>query len=242
LEIQNFPLDVQELSITLTSRFDSKILKLVGKRYSLGVNTIQTFVEQQKWNLLNLVECTSRASYDIENKTNSLVLVDNDCKTIPKICFKCYACRRPYFYFANAYFLIFLITITALGMFSIDCKLPQSRLQTTATILLTSVSFKWVINRSLPTVSYTTSLDEYSILCILYLCLLCAWHSTVGSFWDKTLATRIDFIMLVVFFCLFLLINFIFGFKTFKSYLIVRNFEKKMKDNLSCFDKLKQKV
>ena len=71
---------------------------------------------------------------------------------------------NPYYFF-NAYFLIFLITVSALTIFSVDCKMPQSRLQTTFTLLLTSVSFKWVINRSLPHVSYLTSLDKYAIVC-----------------------------------------------------------------------------
>ena len=132
---------------------DSKYVKLVSRKHTLGRNTIHTFVEQQKWKLFNQVDCSSRASYDNEDEVSTF-MVDHDFKSkkIPKISFKCYVCRRPYYYFANAYFLIFLITTTAFAMFSIDCKLPQNRLQTTATILLTSVSFKWVINRSLPTV------------------------------------------------------------------------------------------
>ena len=126
----------------------------MSRKHCLGINTVHTFVEQQKWKLFNQVDCSSRASYDNENEVSSII-IDNDFKTsikMPKICFKCYVCRRPYYYLANAYFLIFLITTTAFGMFSIDCKLPQNRLQTTLTILLTSVSFKWVVNRSLPTV------------------------------------------------------------------------------------------
>lgn len=80
--------------------------------------------------------------------------------------------NRPGYYISNAYFLIFLITISGLTIFSVDCTLPQNRLQTTYTILLTSVSFKWVINRSLPTVSYLTSLDKYAITSIFYLILV----------------------------------------------------------------------
>ena len=80
--------------------------------------------------------------------------------------------KRPGYYISNAYFLIFLITISGLTIFSVDCNLPQNRLQTTYTILLTSVSFKWVINRSLPTVSYLTSLDKYAITSIFFLILV----------------------------------------------------------------------
>ena len=91
--------------------------------------------------------------------------------------------RKPGYYLKNAFFLIFLITASALTIFSIDCKLPQSRLQTVYTLLLTSVSFKWVVNRSLPTVSYLTSLDKYAITCIVFISLTAFWHSIVGSSW-----------------------------------------------------------
>jgi hypothetical protein len=66
-------------------------------------------------------------------------------------------------------------------VFSIDYTLVNSRLQSTFTLLLTSVSFKWVINRSLPTVSYLTILDKYAIICIIYLTLLAIWHSIIAS-------------------------------------------------------------
>lgn len=125
----------------------------------------------------------------------------------PKIVATCFCARKPGYYIFNAYFLIFLITISSLTIFSVDCKLPQNRLQITYTILLTSVSFKWVINRSLPTVSYLTSLDAYAIICIFFVCLLCAWHALVGSFWHLERALFLDFWMLIAFSSLFLLIN-----------------------------------
>jgi hypothetical protein len=124
-----------------------------------------------------------------------------------KIVATCYCCRKPGYYLFNAYFLIFLITVIALTIFSVDCKLPQNRLQITCIILLTSVSFKWVINRSLPTISYLTSLDKYAIICIFYICMLCAWHSIVGRFWTQEDAELYDFWLLITFAILFLLIN-----------------------------------
>lgn len=116
-----------------------------------------------------------------------------------KISATCFSARRPGYYIFNAYFLIFLITSVALTIFSINPKLPQNRLQTNCTLLLTSVSFKWVINRYLPTVSYLTSLDKYAIVCITYLCFLSVWHSIIGSFWSAPDALIIDFWLLIVF-------------------------------------------
>jgi predicted signal transduction protein with EAL and GGDEF domain len=72
---------------------------------------------------------------------------------------------------------------------------------------LTSVSFKWVINRSLPAVSYLTSLDKYAIVCIFYVCLLCVWHAIVGAFWPKPDAQAYDQALLITFSIVFILIH-----------------------------------
>ncbi len=72
----------------------------------------------------------------------------------PKIVATVYCSRKAGYYFFNAFFLIFLITSSALTIFAIDCKLTPNRLQISYTLLLTSISFKWVVNRSLPTVSF----------------------------------------------------------------------------------------
>jgi len=153
----------------------------------------------------------------------------------PKIVASCYCSRRPGYYIFNAYFLIFLITVSGLTIFSIDCRLPGNRLQTTYTLLLTSVSFKWVINRSLPTVSYLTSLDQYAIVSISFLCLNCFWHSIVGSSWligDKDLAAEIDNWVLLFFSVLFVIIQIWLCIWFFVANVQVRNLRKKVITNI----------
>ncbi|CAF4503912.1 unnamed protein product [Rotaria socialis] len=60
-------------------------------------------------------------------------------------------------------------------------NLPANRLQTGATLLLTSITFRWTVNRSLPTISYLTSLDKYAIISIFILVGLCIWHAIIGA-------------------------------------------------------------
>ena len=144
-----------------------------------------------------------------------------------KVVATCYCSRKAGYYFFNAYFLIFLITASALTIFSIDPKLPQNRLQTTCTFLLTSVSFKWVINRSLPTISYLTSLDKYAIICIFFVCCNCAWHAIVGAFWSKEDAKIIDQWVLVAAGCIFVLIHIGFLIWLFIAYKEIREVKKK---------------
>lgn len=149
-----------------------------------------------------------------------------------KIVATCFVSRKPGYYLFNAYFLIFIITLASLTIFSVDCKLPQNRLQITCTVLLTSVSFKWVYNRSLPTVSYLTSLDKYGIASIFYICLLCVWHAVVGSFWSDELARKIDFWILIFFSFLFVLINVVVLIWFIHAYRKISDLKKRESDFL----------
>jgi hypothetical protein len=67
----------------------------------------------------------------------------------------------------------------------IDAKLPQSRLPSTATMLLTSVSFKWVVGRLLPTVSYLTSLDKYSLVSLMLIAMQLLYHALIAAFYSS---------------------------------------------------------
>ena len=50
----------------------------------------------------------------------------------------------------------------AFTTFSVTYNLPQNRLQLSFTLLLTAVTFKWVVVRCLPTISYLTTLVKRS--------------------------------------------------------------------------------
>jgi hypothetical protein len=166
--------------------------------------------------------------------TNNVILelASSRSQRHSKICFTTFVSRKPEYYFFNAYFLIFLITISALTIFSVDCKMPQSRLQTTYTLLLTSVSFKWVINRQLPTISYLTSLDKYAIISIFYVCLLCVWHSIVGSFWSAERAKELDFWSLIIFSAFFVVIHLCFIVWLFFAHAQIRKLKAREREYL----------
>ena len=50
----------------------------------------------------------------------------------------------------------FFISALSFATFAVSPELPQNRLQLSFTLLLTSVAFKFVINQSLPKISYLT--------------------------------------------------------------------------------------
>lgn len=224
LEIANFPLDIQELSIVVTSELSD--VRLIASNYFVKYKAAFTFVEQQRWTLFHYVDATDKARYDDYEK--------NEKNKRSKISFTAYCKRKSRFYFLNAFFLIFIITITSLNIFSVDTKAPQNRIAMSISLLLTSVSFKWVYNRSLPTVNYLTSLDLYSLMHILFICLLAVWFSIIGSYWpDKTEAKQIDLWALLAFAILFVCIQLYFVIRFTIVYVRIREYEKREKDFLA---------
>jgi hypothetical protein len=205
----------------------------------------------KKRKLYSFVDVRHSASYDTETASSNINIINESMASsltlyrkveIPKLVATCYCSRRAGYYFFNAYSLIFLITISSLTIFSVDCKMPQSRLQTTYTILLTSVSFKWVINRQLPTVSYLTSLDKYAIGSIFYVCLLCVWHSIVGSFWSQEVAKNLDFWSLIGFSIFFVLIHVALFIWFFIAYSEVRKLNRREHQFLSKLYKRNEEI
>ncbi len=197
----------------------------------------------KKRKLYKYIRIRDSASYDDhvkENESNMTKLIRSHLvKKVPKVVATCFCSRKSFYYISNAYFLIFLITVSAFNIFSIDCKLPANRIHINSVLLLTSVSFKWVINRSLPTVSYLTSLDKYAIVCIFYICMLGLWHSIVGSFWSKADAVEIDKWALLTFACFFVLIHVGLAIWFIVAYRHVIRIRRKEKEFLQ---KLRQKT
>jgi hypothetical protein len=99
-----------------------------------------------------------------------------------------------------------------LTIFAIETRLAQNRISGTFTLILTSVSFKWVTNRNVPTISYMTSLDKYQIVNIFYLVMCCVWHSicsTLDMEYEKKYI--LDKVVLCMFATFFLSIQVVFS-------------------------------
>lgn len=124
------------------------------------------------------------------------------------IMFQCRVSRRFGYYFWNAFFLIFLITAPVFAIFSIRSDQPHFRLPTTATLLLTSITFRWSYStRCLPTVNYLTSLDSYSIRSIVLIFFCLVWHgfcTIFFNFYKYEIVNKIDKIILGILSLLFI--------------------------------------
>ncbi|CAF4630110.1 unnamed protein product, partial [Rotaria sp. Silwood2] len=242
LELHHFPSDIQELTISIGSMlYDDKAVLIPDPYYHSGINR-EAFVDQQEWSLYEHVDAKQRFIQEYSHSDNDEENIDmssNENRRRSLVSVSCHAALRSGYFYWNGYCLVFLITISAFCIFSMPPNLPQNRLQTGATLLLTSITFRWTVNRSLPTISYLTSLDRYAIISIFILILLCTWHAIIGAiiFIEKRTSTTapddrnswLDRCVFFAFFALYILMHVIMFIWLYRVPLANRR-EMKQKD------------
>ncbi|CAH8490440.1 unnamed protein product [Schistosoma rodhaini] len=170
LELNDFPLDVQDLTITLTSERPESEVELIPDKYEPCRINLQTLVDQQEWRLHEHIEVTRRSA--TQEYTNS-------SQSHPCISVTCRAARRPGYFYWNVFLIMFFITGLSFATFAVPPERPENRLQLSFTLFLTSVAFKFVINQSLPKISYLTYMDKYVLMSLAILCVVSVWHAVV---------------------------------------------------------------
>jgi hypothetical protein len=214
LLLKNLYLDIQELSITLsTSRSEKEITFEQNPDHPCTVNT-QDFLNQQEWNIFTHVTTSTKTIKDLWN----------NCK---RPCFSstAFVSRKPGYFIYNAYMLIFFVSTLGFVPFSFTVANNHFRIQVTSLLILTSVNFRWIVTQRLPTVSYLTTLDKYAIGALIFLVALCGWHATIGSSViydnDTDNKERVDTIVLVVigvFYIIYHIIYFTFFYYKYRKY------------------------
>jgi hypothetical protein len=179
-------LDIQDLSITITSaKPEHEVIIDLNRERECVINTDE-FRMQQEWILYPHINTQNRFVKDI---------VKNFTK--PAFTFSSKIARKPGYYIYNCYMLLFTITVLGFVPFSFNYYSAHFRIQTTCLLILSSVNFRLIVTKSLPTVSYLTTLDIYAIMALLFLILLSCWHAIIGSwliakYIDDTIEKIID--------------------------------------------------
>ncbi|UJR07959.1 hypothetical protein I4U23_012238 [Adineta vaga] len=197
LELYHFPTDVQDLSISITSMLFHDRVLLLADPYSLSGINREAFVDQQEWSLYEHVNTEQRFIKDFlfrtgdddenENDGDNETIQGKEDRKRSVLTVTCHAARKSTYFYWNGYFLIFMITFVSFCTFGMPMQVAINRLQVSCTLLLTSVTFRWTVNRSLPTVSYLTSLDKYGIICMLILVSHSIWHGMISTItWVRT--------------------------------------------------------
>nr|WCB87282.2 GABAA Receptor rho subunit [Haliotis diversicolor] len=199
LELDNFPFDVQDLTVTVASEFPSYEVEIVEDSENRHMVNRQSFVDEQEWHLYVHTEC--------EKKAIVIDQADNSVKR-SAVSVKCRAARRPGYFVWNIFMVTFLICSLAFATFSVEKDLPQNRLQLSFTLVLTAVAFKSVVNQSLPRISYLTYMDKYLLTSMVMLSTVCAWHGIVTTLLkDREHADKVEVIVLSVLVALYILYN-----------------------------------
>ncbi|UJR10753.1 hypothetical protein I4U23_014941 [Adineta vaga] len=179
LELQYFPADVQDLSISVASMlYDDRAILLPDHQRNSGVNR-EAFVDQQEWSLFAHVDTEQRTTNEFNTQftdedNDQAANVTERKHTIVTV--TCHAARRSSYFYWNGYCLIFLITLVSFTCYFIPLNSIAGRVQTTSTLLLTSITFRWT-----PTISYLTTLDIYGIACIFLLVINGIWHAACNT-------------------------------------------------------------
>ncbi|XP_067664936.1 cys-loop ligand-gated ion channel-like [Haliotis asinina] len=170
LELQDFPFDIQDLSILITSESPPTDVELVELNSTVSHVNVDSFVDQQEWGLYDFVVGEKRL---MPNEYSSMKYKR------PGMVFRCCAVRKVGYFTWNIMLIIAMISSLAFATFSVDRKLPQNRLQLSFTLVLTMVTFKFVASQSVPKLSYLTYLDRYILLSMSFLFLVCCWHAVI---------------------------------------------------------------
>ncbi|CAF2075405.1 unnamed protein product [Rotaria magnacalcarata] len=141
--------------------YDDKVLLIVDPYYLSEINR-KVFIDQQEWSLFEhvgtkqryLKEFLFQGGVEEYNDEDDYGNTDNNNNNNNK------ERNRS------------ILTVT--------CH-AANRLQISCTLLLTSITFRWTVNQSLPTISYLTTMDKYAIMCLFILVILSIWHAIIGG-------------------------------------------------------------
>ncbi|CAH8439184.1 unnamed protein product [Dicrocoelium dendriticum] len=83
-----------------------------------------------------------------------------------------------------------MISSLSFATFAVSPDKAELRLRLSFTLILTSVTFKYVITQSLPKISYLTYMDKYVLMSLGILCIISIWHAVVTLFDPDHIALR----------------------------------------------------
>lgn len=218
-------IDIQDLSITVTSaRNKEEVIIDLSKDKECVINTDE-FRMQQEWTLYPHINTENRIIYDIKNEFDK-----------PALTFSSKIARRPGYYIYNCYMLLFTISSLGFVPFSFAAYSPHFRIQTTCLLILSSVNFRWIVTARLPTVSYLTTLDLYAIGALVFLVMLCCWHAIIGTFLlndvvEKTLRQEIDICAMYIILSVYALFHVIYCVFFLWKFLRYDNITKEEEEN-----------
>ena len=196
LELHHFPLDVQDLTIHVASKKSSMAVNFVVLQDECQTFKINNILDKSMWKM----HCV------LMTKKENIIREYSLCKTeFPGIKVSAKVFRLGNYFLWNAFLPFLLVSFASLAPFVNDIKNAEKRLPTTCTLILTAVGTRFTIGRLLPTISYLTSVDKYSLSTMLIITIELLYHAIFGTIFSKinpNIGYKVDF----AFFCFFFLL------------------------------------
>lgn len=135
----------------------------------LSTVNISTFTQTHEWILHPTVNHNETLKQSYFADISHTILDVNVCVS-----------RKPSYYYWNTFLLNFIITLICFCCYSIRCDVSGNRIIIGITVLLTSITFKLTLSKYLPSLSYLTTIDIYSLMNILTIFFNCAYFAIMG--------------------------------------------------------------
>jgi len=113
LELESFPMDIQNLSIRIATRKSGKKVNFILMQPTLTQVTISSTLDKSMWHIHKLVK-TQQENIITEYSFGKL--------EYPSVKITCQAFRSPIYFYWNVLLPIVLVTFSALGPFVLDHK------------------------------------------------------------------------------------------------------------------------
>lgn len=171
MELQEFPFDIQDISVLLTSELPIEEVELDEDQDDISNVVIHSFVDSSEWHLRRFVYIEPR------------ILEDNNTKhehRKPGLFFRCCVVRRSEFFIWNNMLVMSLISALSFTTFAVDVDKTQNRIQLSFILVLAGVTFKFAASQAVPKISYLTHLDRYVLASMVFLFTVCMWHAIVS--------------------------------------------------------------
>ena len=171
-ELQSFPFDCQDLSITLVSHcaLQGPVPCQIGMSDDAQLRVdLATFAFGDEWHLSSKItpECQSFGP--------------TPTRRFPAVHLRAMVVRRPGFIMLNVYFPTMIIALLSLVTYVLDDTLVAAKLDLSMAILLTAVAFKFATAAYLPQISYPTIIDKYVMLCFGLITFSILLHAILGG-------------------------------------------------------------
>jgi hypothetical protein len=178
----HFPFDVQDLSITVTSKRTTEEILITQDMSIQAKMTKSASLDKHIWKLYDHVNIKMHIiKSDLPQVTEDNNFLINPYEAIcshSAITMQCRVSRKPGYFVINCMLPTLMITLCVFFTFMIDHKRYQYRFSLLFTTMLTSITFRWAIHgRVLPTISYLTFLDVYCVTSILIVFSAMCWHA-----------------------------------------------------------------